>query len=131
MKIIKYEPRGAPKSFWHKLYGYNKGKYSYPGVLSKIPHERIGTSVIKVEDAHARALENFLKAWNIAYEIYDVEKRGVGRVPPKPEMLTFNTPTEVLRERLKDFGNDLRELRGIVRHAHVRDAVEDTERFGY
>lgn len=131
MIIVRYRARGIPKKFWLKLYGYSKDKYVYPGVLSRLGSaRRFSDSTILIGEEDVSALEKFLKAWKVPYEKYPVEKPEIRKAEAEGP-LRWDMPPEVLRERLKGFWEDMRELEGFIRTRSVRDAVEDTERFGY
>lgn len=135
MIVVRYNAKGVRKGFWHRLYGYEKGPYAYPGLLSRLENaRRLSDSTILVEDEHVAVLEEFLKAWGVPYE-----KISVGK-PPKPakkarkpefEPMRWDMPIEILDERLKDFWKEIDALGGFIRTKSVRDAIEDTERFGY
>ena len=133
MIIVRYDAKGAPKCFWHRLYGYSKGKYVYPGVLDRLESaRRLSDSTVLIGDADLAVLENFLKTWRIPYEKYAVERPGVRETKrPVPEPLRWDMPLEVLDERLRELGGKMDGLGPFIRTKSVRNALEDVLRYGY
>ena len=132
--ILKYDAKGVSPKFWHELYGYSKGKYNYPGLLKRLGDvHKLSDSVLLVPESEVKTIKRFLNRWKVKYEVFKVTEGGRPKEAPpaKEEPLRWDMPIEVLDERLKDFGERIDKLGGIIRHPHVRDAVEDTKRFGY
>lgn len=130
--ILKYDAKGVSPKFWHELYGYAKGKYNYPGLLSRLSNvNKLSDSVLLVPESELKTIERFLGTWKVKYAIFRVtEKKKPMKIPTK-EPLRWDMPLEVLNERLKGLGEKANTLGPFIRTKTVRNALEDVRRYGY
>ena len=133
--ILKYDAKGVSPKFWHELYGYDKGKYSYPGLLDRLSDVRkLSSSVLLVSESEIKAVKKFLDAWKVEYAVFSVtggEKPKSKEIPPKKAPLRWDMPIEVLDERLRGLGEKMDELGPFIRTKTVRNALEDVKKYGY
>jgi len=129
--VVRYDAKGVSSRFWQELYGYSKGKYTYPGLLSRLRKaEKLGVSTLVVSERDLKILKDFLKTWRVTYTLLKVEKLEP-KIPSEEESLRWDMPIEVLDERLRGFGEKMDELGPFIRTKTVRNALKDVERYGY
>lgn len=131
--VIKYDPEGKGSKFYHDLYGYSKGEYSYPGLVDRLRRiRRYSDSTLLVEgDDVKEAVKSFLESEEVPFEVMKVLPEKSGGRSRERGILTWTMSLEEIVEGVRGAFDETMNLSGSIRTKDVRSAVEDTERFGY